>query len=230
MCRLSCSIFKMPRTARSIVGGICYHVINRGNARATVFHDSEDYRSFLTLMELASDRIQMRILAFCLMPNHFHFVLWSYVNGDISRWMHWLLTTHTKRYHRRRGTCGRIWQGRFKAFPIQQDRHLLTVLRYVERNPLRANLVKSAADWQWSSISADLSARMGRILTDTPVAKSNDWLEFVNRPHSEEEIAALRRCTHKNSPYGSAPWAVKTAKSHGLQSSLRGAGRPRRGK
>ena len=125
----------MARTARASVGGICYHVINRGNARAQVYFDTSDYSAFLTLMSLAIERVSMRILAYCLMPNHFHLVLWPHNDGDLSRWMHWLMTAHVSRHHRIRKTSGRIWQGRFKAFPIEQDRHLLTVLRYVERNP-----------------------------------------------------------------------------------------------
>jgi len=218
----------MPRTARAIVGGLCYHVINRGNARATVFHNEADYKAFLTLMKIASERIPMRILAYCLMPNHFHLVLWSHDDGDISRWMHWLLTAHTKRHHRIRKSSGRIWQGRFKAFPIQQDRHLLTVMRYVERNPLRANLVASAADWSWSSISRD-SAVVGELQGEGPVVRPDNWHEIVDTPHTQQEIDALRRCSAKNTPYGSATWAQSTAEKLGLLSSLRERGRPKWG-
>ncbi len=217
----------MPRTARSIVGDTCYHVINRGNDRAIVFHDAADYCAFLRLMELATEKTPMRILGYCLMPNHFHLVLWSCSDGDISRWMHWLLTAHTKRHHRRRKTTGRIWQGRFKAFPIEQDRHLLTVLRYVERNPLRANLVENAAHWEWSSIGESSSGHAARLLTESPVTKPADWLCVVNTPHTDEELAALRLCTAKNSPYGSRAWTHATVARLGLESSLRGPGRPK---
>lgn len=217
----------MPRTARAMVGDLCYHVINRGNARATVFHDQRDYRAFLTLVQLASERVPMRILAYCLMPNHFHLVLWSYTDGDISRWMHWLLTAHTKRHHRLRRTSGRIWQGRFKAFPIQQDRHLLTVMRYVERNPLRANLVETAADWDWSSIGRT-NATHG-LTTPAPVNKPDNWLDVVDKPHTQAEIDSLRRCSAKNMPFGNASWTRSTAENLGLTSSLRRPGRPKLG-
>ncbi|MDH5500861.1 MAG: transposase [Gammaproteobacteria bacterium] len=219
----------MPRTARALVGGLCYHVINRGNARATVYHDENDYRAFLTLMKLASERVPMRILAYCLMPNHFHLVLWSHADGDISRWMHWLLTAHTKRHHRLRRTSGRIWQGRFKAFPIQHDKHLLTVMRYVERNPLRANLVETAADWDWSSVSRRNARIATDLLADSPVSRPENWLQMVNAPHSDEEIKALRRCSFKNAPFGSATWTIAIAEQLGLRSTLRNAGRPKRG-
>lgn len=131
----------MPRTLRASLGDYCYHVLNRGNARAQVFHDDGDYRAFVDLIGTACERLPMRVLAYCLMPNHFHLVLRPHGDGDLSRWMQWLLTAHVRRHHRRYGTTGHIWQGRFKAFPTQDDGHLLAVLRYVERNPLRAGLV-----------------------------------------------------------------------------------------
>jgi putative transposase len=220
---------RMPRTARAIVGGLCYHVINRGNARATVFHEPRDYEAFLMFMRLASERVPMRTLAYCLMPNHFHLVLWSYSDGDISRWMHWLLTSHTKRHHRLRKSSGRIWQGRFKAFPIQQDRHLLAVLRYVERNPLRANLVQNAADWPWSSLSRDSIGSTDIRISQCPVAKPKNWPEFVDQPQNQQELETLRRCGLKNTPFGSADWTRTTAEQLGLTSSLRPPGRPKRG-
>jgi putative transposase len=210
-----------------LVGDLCYHVINRGNARATVYHDENDYRAFLTLMKLASERVPMRVLAYCLMPNHFHLVLWSYTDGDISRWMHWLLTAHTKRHHRLRRTSGRIWQGRFKAFPIQQDRHLLTVMRYVERNPLRANLVETAADWDWSSIGRSHTTH--RLTTPAPVTKPDNWIDVVDKPHTQAEIDSLRRCAAANMPFGNASWTRSTAEHLGLRSSLRRPGRPKLG-
>ena len=142
----------MPRTARASRGGVCYHIINRGNAKSTVYHDETDFEVFLGLMRRANDRRPMRILAFCLMPNHFHLVVLPLLDGDLGAWMHWLLTAHVRQHQRRYHTTGRIWQGRFKAFPIQHDNHLLTVLRYVERNPLRARLVERAAEWRWSSL------------------------------------------------------------------------------
>ena len=218
----------MARTARASKGGICYHVINRGNARATVYHNDADYHSFIGLIKKASDRLPLRVLAFCLMPNHFHLVLWPHEDGDLSRWMQWLLTSHVRRYHKIRGTSGRVWQGRFKAFPIQEDRHLLTVMRYVERNPVRANLVKRASHWRWSSISGGDRLSWRDILTDSPVDKPRDWEQLVNTPLNDDELKALRRCGRRNAPYGDNAWAQETARSMGLESSLRGLGRPSR--
>lgn len=216
----------MPRTARQIIGGYCYHVMSRGNGRAKVFHTNSDYLGFLELMHRANSRIPLRLLSYCLMPNHFHFVVWPHDDGDLSRWMHWLLTSHVRRYHQARGSSGRVWQGRFKAFPIQQNRHLLTVMRYVERNPVRANFVERAVDWDWSSLSIRNARTVSRLVCDSPVPKPSDWTAFVDTPHTTAEIEALRRCSAKSTPFGVPSWVRDTANRLGLESSLRGPGRP----
>lgn len=108
----------MPRTARALVGGHCYHVISRDNARAEVFPADGGYQAFLDLLHHASQRIPMRILAYCLMPNHFHLAPWSYHDGDLSRWMHWLLTAHVRRYHtyhESSAICGKATSKRFPS-------------------------------------------------------------------------------------------------------------------
>ena len=137
----------MPRTARASVGDMCYHAINRGNGRVQVFHDAVEYQGFVDLMGEACRREPVRVLGYALMPNDFHLVLWPSKDGGLSRWMQRLLTAQVRRYHRQSYGSGHVWQGRFKAFPIQDDAHLLTVLRYVERNPLRAGLVDRAEAW-----------------------------------------------------------------------------------
>jgi REP element-mobilizing transposase RayT len=129
-----------------------YHVVNRGNRREPVFHKPGDYDVFVEAMTDAGTRVRIDLLGYCLMPNHFHLIVRTDRDGDLGRWMQWLLTAHARRYHRQYGTTGHVWQGRFKAFPVEEDDHLVTVLRYVERNALRAELVSRAEDWKWSSL------------------------------------------------------------------------------
>ena len=193
----------MPRTARASVGDHCYHVINRGNARAEVFHADGDYQAFLDLLRHASQRISMCILAYCLMPNHFHLALWPYHDGDLSRWMHWLLTAHVRRYHTYHESSGHVWQGRFKAFPIEQDAHLLTVLRYIERNPVRASLVPLAEDWRWSSARVWSESLRGPRVEAGPIARPAPWLDWVNGPLEETEVQRVRQSVKRNAPFGS---------------------------
>ena len=218
----------MPRTVRRLVGGVCYHVVNRGNAQATVFHTDAHYHAFIELISKACSRIDMRVIAFCLMPNHFHFVLRPWADGDLSRWMQWLTTTQVRRHHRLHGSSGHVWQGRFKAFPVQRDEHLLTVIRYVERNALRAGLVQRAEDWPWNSLHWRASGNRPSILADIPIALPPNWLAVVNDPQTPAELERLRRSVNRGTPFGGGAWSQRTAETLGLGSSLRPRGRPRR--
>ena len=137
----------MPRTLRASAGGYCYHALNRGNERSRVFHDADDCNAFVASLRAGCARVPMRLIGFCVLPNHFHLVLRPYEDGDLSVWMQWLLTSHAHGYRKRYRGSGHVWQGRFRSFPIEENQHLLTVLRYVERNPLRAGLVTHAQDW-----------------------------------------------------------------------------------
>ena len=112
----------MPRTGRASTGGMYCHVLNRGNGRAEVFHDQADYAAFAELLARACGRVPMRILGWCLMPNHFHLVLWPRGDGELAGWMQWLMTSHVRWYHRRYGSSGHVWQGRYKSFPVQRRR------------------------------------------------------------------------------------------------------------
>jgi putative transposase len=216
----------MPRTARATPGGYCYHALNRGNRRAEVFHAEQDYHAFVGLLTEAAARFPVRLLAFCLMPNHFHLALWPPGDDDLSAYMHWLLTTHASRYHQAHQSSGHVWQGRFRCFPIQEDEHLLTVLRYIERNPLRANLVARAEDWRWSSLRWHLQPPLLPFLHAGPVPRPPEWTDLVQAPHTEAEVAALRRCTARGTPFGTEAWVQTTAARLGLEYTLRPRGRP----
>jgi len=218
----------MPRFARPIPGAVCAHVVTRGNGRATVLHSDADFLSFTDLMKSAQERVALEIFAWCLMPNHVHLVVRPKDNGDLARWMHWLLTSHVQRHRTRYKTTGRIWQGRYKAFPIQEDRHLLTVLRYVERNPVRATLVAHAAEWRWSS-AAERAALDDRtsLLAPSPLPLPSPWLEWVDAPLTAAELASIRRCVKRDRPLGDESWTRDIAGRLDLLGTLRPRGRPR---
>lgn len=218
----------MPRTARAIAANHCYHVLNRSNDRADVFHDPSDYAAFLSLMRHAQERLRLPLLAACLMPNHLHLVVRPTLDADVSKWIHWLFTTHAARHHRKYGTTGRIWQGRFKAFVIQQDHHLLTVLRYVERNALRAHLVDRAEGWRWGSLRWRSQSSPPVELAHAPVVLPSSWTEYVNEPQTAAELAAVRTSVNRQRPFGSVDWVEQAAAQFSLAFSLRPVGRPRR--
>ena len=217
----------MPRIERGLVDRAIYHVLNRGNAKQVVFTQTRDYDSFLKLLCQAKQRHPLDLLAYCLMPNHFHLIVRPTRGSDLSRFMQWLLTSHVRQHHRRNGTSGHIWQGRYKSFLIQEDRHLLVAMRYVERNPVRARLVKSAADWTWSSHRESSGLNERRRTEACPVTLTSDWPNYVDQPLMDAELEDIRRSVNQQAPFGSSDWRVHVCQEHGLQSTIR-RGRPRK--
>jgi putative transposase len=218
----------MPRTSRAIAAGHCYHFMNRGNNQLQRFHDRADYNAFLWLIAEANDHVALPIIGACLMPNHIHLVVRPDQDQDLANWAHWLFTTHARRYHKKYESSGRVWQGRFKACAIQQDAHLLTVLRYVERNALRAKLTARAEDWEWGSLRWRTSASSPLKLAPCPVQLPANWLSFVNEPQTPAEVEAIRNSVNRQSPFGSPEWMVRKAAEFGLEQSLAPLGRPRK--
>lgn len=207
-----------------------YHVLNRGNGRNNVFHKEGDFQAFVLLMREAHERVPMRLVGYCLMPNHFHLLLWPHEDGDLSRWMQWLMTSHVRRYHRHYRSSGHVWQGRFKAFPIQADDHYFTVLRYVERNPKRARMVARSQDWEWSSLLPTARSGPDGLLSEGPLPKRSQWTRYVNGVETEAELKALRHSLSRGTPFGDPQWQQSTAVQLGLESSMRPRGRPRKPK
>jgi putative transposase len=227
----------MPRTNRIAPGGWVFHVLNRGNARMEIFSKDADYRAFELILRETAERFRMRLLSYCLMPNHWHMVLWPRNDGDLGRFMHRLTITHVRRWHLHRQSVGHghVYQGLYKSFPIQQDEHFLTVARYVERNPLRAKLVRRAEEWPWCSLDlrqspASQTAEERPLLSEWPVDCPANWTKLVNQPQTAAEEEALRRAVQRGRPYGGATWEKQAAGRLGLQSTLRSRGRPRKDK
>jgi putative transposase len=220
----------MPRRLRCHTGGYAYHVLNRAVGRATLFHKDGDYAAFEKALYQAKEWLPVRLLAYCLMPNHWHLVLWPQRDAELSEFLRWLTVTHTQRYHAHYHSAGTgpLYQGRFKSFPIQDDDHLRTVLRYVERNALRAGLVRQAEDWHWSSLWRRAAGQGLGLLDDGPTPLPAGWLGHVNGAETEAELAALRRSVARGRPFGDGPWVEWTAKRLGLESTLRCQGRPRK--
>jgi putative transposase len=222
----------MPRQARVAPGGVIYHVLNRGAGRQALFEDAADYAAFLRVMADVLREDPIRVLGYCLMGNHWHLVLWPQRDGQLARFMQRLTITHVRRWaeHRHRVGWGSVYQGRFKSFPVQDDGHLTTVLRYVERNPLRAKLVPRAEAWRWSSLgqlALPIDPTIPTIpIAPWPVARRRDWVAWVNRPQTPKEEAAILRSLTHGRPYGSDAWTARAERRLGL-GPLRPRGRPK---
>ena len=175
----------------------------------------------------------MRVLAYCLLPNHWHFLLWPVKDGDLGAFMQRLTTTHVRRWHLHRQSVGRghLYQGIYKSFPVQQDDHFYTVARYVERNGLRARLARSAEAWLWGSL--DQRAGTQRVdvvpeLSTWPVVRPKNWTALVNRPQTKAELEAVRLSVSRGQPFGDEAWQHRTAERLGLGFTLNPRGRPRK--
>ena len=223
----------MPRLPRVDVGGEIYHIINRANARLPIFFKEEDYKLFESILEEAQGKYDMRILAYCLMPNHFHLILYPRNDKDLQKFMQWVTLTHTQRWHIQNSTIGsgHLYQGRYKSFLIEKDRYLNAVIRYVERNPLRAKLVKKTENWGFSSLARRISNNPDKLnlLSSWPIPMPNNYLAFVNTALDSIEEKNIKSSIMKGRPYGSDMWSDQVIAKYDLYSSTREVGRPKNG-
>ena len=221
----------MPRRPRIATGGIVYHVLNRRVGRLPLFQTSHEYAAFEQILREAYALSRIRIAAYCLMPNHWHLVLWPRADEELSEVMRWITVTHTQRWHAHRHSAGTgpVYQGRFKSFPVQTDDHFLTVARYVERNAVRAKLVRRAETWRWSSLGRrdQGDPKLSAFLSDWPVDRPRSWVTQVNRAETAGELEELRTSVQRGQPFGTVSWQGRMAKRLGLESTLRPRGQPR---
>jgi putative transposase len=158
------------------------------------------------------------------MPNHFHLLVQPEKSEYLNKWMQWLMTSHVRRYHRHYGTSGHVWQGRFKSFIVQDNDHLLTVIRYIEANPVRAGLSASAVQWQWSSHMGRNSVTDGLHTDNLPLSLSEDWTTYVDTPLTDAEIEKVRNSVNRQTPFGKEGWRDELIEKMGLESTLRPRG------
>lgn len=223
----------MPRINRIDISDIVYHVINRANARMQIFNENNDYRLFEKVLEQAREKFDMRILSYCIMPNHWHLALYPKRDGNLQLFMRWLSMTHTQRWHSQHKTTGsgHLYQGRYKSFLVQEDEHLLQLFKYIEGNPLRAKLVKRAEDWEWSSLwkRERGDEKQKKLLDEWPINVPKDYVDLVNIPQTRTELEFLRYSVNKGKPYGFEDWVNRMIDKFNLKSTLRNPGRPKKG-
>ena len=229
---------RAPRPRPDPEGRLCYHALNRGNNRQDVLRDDGDRRAFLDALAKAKDRYPFDLLGYCLMTNHFHLVLRPGPGESISRILQSVSVAHTWRHHKRHRSSGHVWQGRFKAPPIEGGEHLLTVLRYVEANPSRAGMIADAADYPWSSHPARVLGRPDPLLDEFPEwldlgddepARRAAWRLKVADPFRVEDLATMRASAATGRPLGTPAWVASTAERLGIDPGpARPKGRPRK--
>ena len=219
----------MPRHARVSPDGFVQHVLNRGDHRETLFHGPQDFRAFLKAFADTAERIPMRVLAYCIMRNHFHFVLWPYEGADLPRFMHRFMTTQLSRYLRvyPPSSPGHVYQDRYQNVLVETGPPLLRVLRYVEANAFSAGIVERAEAYPWSSASIE-SLEDGRpFICEWPIERPSNWFELLNLRTAADERKRIQRCAARGAPYGSPSWTDKVVKQFRLEHTVRPPGRPK---
>jgi putative transposase len=183
----------MARDLRKLPPGSVVHCVNRANDSRPLFETVSDYEDFLRLVSWAKARCPVRITAYCIMSNHWHFVFWVLTQGDVSKFLHRLTTTHAVSWRKRTRTVGEghVYKDRFHDSRIFTESYYYNVVRYVEQNPLRAHLVHASRDWRWSSLQERLGEDRG-IIDEGPAALPDDWPKVVDAHLSDEAIEEIR--------------------------------------
>jgi putative transposase len=222
----------MPRIARVSVGNMLYHIINRSNGKVKLFHTDDDYKHFEKLLQDGKDMVDIQIVGYCIMPNHWHLVLYPKRDGDMGEYMRWVTTTHVRQRRVKTKSIGdgHLYQGTYKSFPVETNEYAQQLIQYVEQNPLRAKLVKKAEEWRWSSLwrRERGSQREKQLLSELPIELPKNYLELVNTLSEDETINSIRTSVSKGAPFGSEHWVEKIVKKFGLESTLRDPGRPKK--
>lgn len=225
----------MGREKRINQPGFIYHVINRGNNRQAVFFDEEDFLKYLGLLYRFKKKYEFKLFAYCLMTNHVHLLIKVGTKGTISQIMQSLTVAHTRHYHIKYQRCGHVWQGRFTSPIISDDAHLLTVMRYIEQNPLRAKMVKDLAAYRWSSYRLNSREQRSKLidrgdndvymgLGDTDTEQIKTYQDLMRESVPEMELTAIRSSVKTGIGYMSEKFRQQIA---GILPQKRKRGRPR---
>lgn len=192
----------MPKFQRLVVEGLPHHVTQRGVRRQRTFFDDGDYRAYLDITRKQLAESQLSILAYCLMPNHVHFVVVPGTRHELSRFFCEVHRRYARRTNRLHNWNGHLWQQRFFSV-VMDEQHCAAAMRYVELNPVRARLVQQAADWLWSSARANLGTSDDN-LVDTARTRAivSNWDEYLADRPTDAELDNIRRQTRIGRPDG----------------------------
>ena len=193
----------MVRIARVVAPGVAHHITQRGNRRQRTFFCDEDYRAYLALMSEWCKRCRVAVLAYCLMPNHVHLIAVPKSADDLRRAIGEAHRRYTRRLNSRKRWRGCLWQGRFASYPMDEG-HLLTAVRYVEMNPVKARLVEKPGDYRWSSAAAHIKGRDDKLVKVAPLIKRvGGWRKFLAEPLTTEQVREMQRYERTGRALGS---------------------------
>jgi putative transposase len=222
----------MPRRPRVIIPGVPHHITQRGNNRQPVFLGPDDCRSYLDLLGRHASRYGARILGYCLMTNHVHLIAVPQTEGSLARALGRTHSEYALELNREEGRSGHLWQNRFFSCPMD-DSHVLSALRYVELNPVRANLAAAPWDWPWSSARAHVTGAIDAVLDGHWMEEFapwnfGEWKEILSASIAAGESVAVRRATRTGEPLGSREFILGLERRMGKRLRVGDRGRPRK--
>ncbi len=222
---------KMPRLARTVFAHVPHHITQRGNRREEIFLTDEDRQVYLTWVTDYAQQHGVDLLGYCLMPNHVHLVAVPSTDEGLHRMLKPLHMRYAQRFNRHHGLQGHVWQGRYFSAPLDEA-YLWATLRYVDRNPVRAGLVRKAERYPWSSAAAHCGVRKDRILTPKrqwwkQFQAVEDWSAWLAEGDDPEKLMVIRRNINKGLPCGSESFLKKLEKQVGQMLHYRPQGRPK---
>lgn len=222
----------MPRLARLIVLEYPHHVTQRGNYRQDVFLDDSDRRRYLMLLADYSKKFRLTILSYCLMNNHVHFIVIHYDKNSIANTFHILHTRYSQYFNKKMKVAGHLWQGRYYSC-VLDEQHLLVAVKYVERNPIRAKIVKKPYDYIWSSAKNHTGESNNDIIDARDLFKyieieQSKWKDFIDRSDEPDDVSAIRKYTITGRPLGNIAFVQNLEKAFGERLHALPVGRPKK--
>ena len=221
----------MARLPRVVAVEVPHHVTQRGNSRQVILATAADRITYLELLREYSQLYRLGLLGYCLMSNHVHLIAVPHTHDALSQSLKQAHGRYAAYWNARQSSSGHVWQGRFYSCPLDES-HLWMALRYVELNPVRAQMVQSVEQWPWSSAAAHCGlARPDPMLEIERWRKrwaAEEWRQFLADAESETEVSALRHCTHTGRPLGSAEFMVELEQTMSRPLIPRKGGRPRK--
>ena len=227
----------MSRPLRIHLPDLIYHVLNRGNNRQVVFAEDQDDFHYLEILKRYKKKFKFKIFAYCLMTNHIHLILKTSSDGTISQIMKAMTIAHTCHYHYKYKTSGHIWQGRFKSPIVSDDDYLLTLMRYIEQNPVRAGIVDDPEKYPFSSYQANTSVRKDNLvdkeenpvflgLANTIQERTKAYKQFASTLLEEDKLKLIRKTLNGQSHFTSERFLIQIKEKLRIKQK-RPRGRPR---
>jgi len=227
---------QIPRRPRSYISGLPYHIVQRGNNREACFVEPENYQFYLELWQQLSKKYMVDVHAYCLMTNHIHFLVTPRTASSVSDAMKVVGSRYARYMNLRYRRTGTLWEGRHRSSLVQSDKYLLCCQRYIELNPVRAEMVQRPEEYRWSSYGAngwgDMSwlvphpefLRLGAAQEERRYA----YRELFKHQLSEVDLHLIRKAAHYGQPIGDDRFKEQIEKRYGVKLGQMSRGRPRK--